>query len=306
MSMALMAAMAGRRRDDRGRYMEGGNDRRMDGGYERPEDNNSRMNEPEMRRRRDSRGRYMEEGGSRMEYDGNRGNYGRMEQGGGNTSHYWPWPEPHIPPYLDHPDMREERNTRGADRRDYRRSAAHEGDPSMMRDRNIVNIRDYQDRRRIGFGENRMEDDDDEGEEDMRQYGRRYNPDRMSMGRSSQQSHQMGRSESEGDSEHLTREEAEKWVKGMKSEDGKIGGRWPYQEIRQYAGNFGVQGEEKIVEFFAVMNALATDYGKVAKKYGVDKVDFWADLAKAFIHDKDANPGKVKTYYECIAKKDDD
>lgn len=316
MSMGFMvAAAASRKRDDRGRYMEGNQGNRMDGGYDRPEGNYPRMgDEPEMRRRRDSRGRYMEGGGgSRMEYDGNRGNYGRMEQGGGNTSHYWPWPEPHIPPYLDQPDMREERNIRPG--RERRRSE-YEGGAEMrmmperdyppMRDRNIVNIRDYQDRRRIGFGANRMEDDDDEGEEDMRQYGRRYNPDRMSMGRSSQQSHQMGRSESEGDSEHLTREEAEKWVKGMKSEDGKVGGRWPYQEIRQYAGNFGIQGEEKIVEFFAVMNALETDYGKVAKKYGVDKVDFWADLAKAFIHDKDANPGKVKMYYECIAKKDED
>lgn len=54
------------------------------------------------------------------------------------------------------------------------------------------------------------------------------------------------------------------------------------------------------------MNALATDYGKVAKKFGVDKVDFWAELAKAFIRDKDANYSKVKMYYECIAKKDDD
>lgn len=269
--MGFMIAAASRPRDDRGRYAEGDEGRRMEGGY------GGQMtmgNAPEMRRRRDSRGRYMEQdGGSRMAYEGNPG---RMEYGGEARM----WPEPHIPPYLDGPGMM---------------------DTHGRRDSNIVNIRDYQDKRRIGFGMNRMED----GEEDMdmRHYGRRFNPDRMSMGRSEHQPHMMGGSE--GDEDHLSREDAEKWVKSMKSEDGKTGGRWPLNEIKQYAGNFGVHGDE-VVEFFAVMNALYTDYCKVAKKYGVDKVDFWADLAKAFMHDKDAGEGKVKKYYECIAKHDDD
>ena len=247
--MGFMIAASSRPREDRG------NDHST---------TYSRMDEPEMRRKRDSRGRYMEDD-SRMEA-------------------YRPWPEPHMPPYLDRTN-------------EDRRMAE-----SPMRDKNIVNIRDYQDKRRIGFGMNRMEDDEED--EDMRQYGRRYNPDRMTMGRSSHQPYMMGGAE--GDDEHLTRDEAEKWVRGMKSEDGKTGGRWPLNEIKQYAGNFGIHGEEEIIEFFAVMNALYTDYCKVAKKYGVDKVDFWADLAKAFMHDKDAGEGKVKKYYECIAKHDDE
>lgn len=245
------------------------------GNYNRMDSGQMTMgNAPEMRRRRDSRGRYMEhDGGSRMAYESDPG---RMEYGGEARM----WPEPHIPPYLDGPGMM---------------------DTQGRRDSNIVNIRDYQDKRRIGFGMNRMDGEEDM---DMRHYGRRFNPDRMSMGRSEHQTQMMGGSE--GDEDQLSREDAEKWVKSMKSEDGKTGGRWPYQEIRQYAGNFGIQGEDKIVEFYAVMNALYTDYCKVAKKYGVDKVDFWADLAKAFIHDKDAGEGKVKKYYECIAKHDDD
>jgi hypothetical protein len=245
-----------RRRDSRGRYMEGN-------------DHSTYMEyyEPEMRRRRDSRGRYMEdEDGPRMTYEGNQGR---------NESAYRPWPEPHIPPYLDKPE-------------------------GNMRDRNVINIRDYQDKRQIGFDMN------DERGREMRQYGRRYNPDRMSMYEAPEkQKHQEGRADHQEDG-RLTREEAEEWVKGMKSEDGKTGGRWPYQEIKQYASNFGIHGEEEVVEFFAVMNALATDYGKVARKYGVDKVDFWADLAKAFIHDKDAVPDKVRVYYECIAQKDEE
>lgn len=273
--MGFMIAAASRPRDERGRYAEGDEGRRMGNDHSTHMGGYDRMEAPEMRRRRDSRGRYMEdEGGSRIAYEGNQS---RMEYG--NESAYRPWPEPHIPPYLDNEKRMND----------------------TMRDRNIVNIRDYQDKRRIGFGMNRMDGEEDM---DMRHYGRRFNPDRMSMGRSEHQPQMMGGSEGEDD-EHLSREDAEKWVKGMKSEDGKTGGRWPLNEIKQYAGNFGVHGDE-VVEFFAVMNALYTDYCKVAKKYGVDKVDFWADLAKAFMHDKDAGEGKVKKYYECIAKHDDD
>lgn len=292
MSMALMVAMASRkgedqenwnegnggnyarmdgdmemrrRRDERGRFMEGDVDMRMGndhsthmGGYDRPE---NRMDTPEMRRRRDSRGRYMEgEDGQRMAYDGNR-------------AAMRPWPEPHIPPYGD----------------------------ARMRDSNVVNIRDYKDKRRIGF---ESVTDDEDGGADMRQYGRRYDPDRQSVrmhyGKQEQGHHQMGYAE--GDEEHLTAEEAEEWVHGMKSEDGRKGGRWELQDIRRYAENYGVKPDE-VVEFYAVLNALATDYGKVAKKFGVDRMEYWAEMAKAFMHDKDAQPGKVKLYYECIAKK---
>lgn len=140
---------------------------------------------------------------------------------------------------------------------------------------------------------------------DMRQYGRRYDPNRMHMPRGESRDMQRGHAEDAEDGK-LTREEAEKWVKGMKSEDGKNGPRWSFDQINQYAGNFGIQGEENVIEFFAVMNALASDYGKVARKHGVDKVDFYADMAKAFMHDKDAVPDKVRVYYECIAKHDDD
>lgn len=281
MSMGFMIAASSRNRDSRGRYMDDhrmGNDHSTHmGGYDRPMDN---YDGPEMRRRRDSRGRYMEgDEGNRMAYEDNR-------------EAYRPWPEPHIPPYLDRPGMMEGNIRPGTERRNM------EAEPYKMRDHNVVNIRDYQDRRRIGFGAN-----EEEGEE-MRHYGRRYDPNRMHMGRSHGGEMDHGYAE-EGESGKLTREEAEKWVRGMKSEDGKTGPRWQFDQIKQYAGNFGIQGDE-VVEFFAIMNALASDYGKVARKHGVDKVDFYADMAKAFMHDKDAVPDKVRVYYECIAKHDDD
>lgn len=89
----------------------------------------------------------------------------------------------------------------------------------------------------------------------------------------------------------------------MRKENGSKGERWSLDEIKQYAGGFGVEGREKIVEFFAVINAMYSDYCKVAKQHGVDNINFYADMAKAFMDVPDAKDGKVKMYYECIAKK---
>lgn len=103
-------------------------------------------------------------------------------------------------------------------------------------------------------------------------------------------------------SDHLTKAEAESWVRSMRDGEGHRGGRWTLAEIKQYAGNFGVTGDEEIIDFYAAMNAMATDYGEVAKAHGVDNVDFYADMAKAFLHDRDAVQGKIKRYYEDIAE----
>jgi len=148
---------------------------------------------------------------------------------------------------------------------------------------------------------------------DMREYGRRYRPPQDNMGSRREESRGrmeerepmigFGESYEEGQGKHLTEEEAKRWVKSMRKEDGSKGERWSLDEIKQYARNFGIEGKEKIVEFFAVINAMYSDYCKVAKQHGVDNVNFYADMAKAFMDDPDAKDGKVKMYYECIAKK---
>lgn len=104
---------------------------------------------------------------------------------------------------------------------------------------------------------------------------------------------------------HLTREQAEHWVQNMHSSD-HHGGKWKFDEIKQYAQNYGVTGEQKVIDFFAIMNAMYSDYHKVARKFGVDKTDFYAELAKAFLDDDDAVEGKARVYYECIAGGMDD
>lgn len=138
---------------------------------------------------------------------------------------------------------------------------------------------------------------------DMRTYGRRFSPENNTP-HPRQIGFQQGNHQQE-DGQHLTREQAEQWVQSMRSGDHR-GGKWKYDEIRQYAQNYGVTGEQKVIDFFAVMNAMYSDYHKVARKFGVDKTDFYAELAKAFLDDDDAVEGKARVYYECIAGGMDD
>lgn len=232
-------------------------------------------NAPEMRRRRDSRGRYMEGGGGgRMAYEDNQG---RMEYGG-NESAYRPWPEPHIPPYLDRPDMREGNIQPGRERR-------MEEEPYRMRDRNIISIRDYQDRRKIGFGENRMH------------YGGEDHMDKHRMG----DAHHMGAYPM---TEKLTMEEATEWVEGMKNTDPDhpTGEKWTMEQIKPIATKHGFTSPDKQIEFWAVMNMMYSDYCETAKKHGVSTMDFYADMAKAWMHDKDAVENKTAAYIEYCTK----
>lgn len=53
----------------------------------------------------------------------------------------------------------------------------------------------------------------------------------------------------------------------------------------------------------AMESMTYSDFGEMAKRYNVATPDFFADMAKAFLLDKDAVDGKVARYYRCIVKK---
>lgn len=286
MSMGFMVAMAGRRSQQEGNQrnrMEGGNNSRAEGNYGAY----SRMEEePEMRRRRDERGRYMEgEGGSRMEYDDNQGNYSRMEDSpemrrrrdsrgrymeSGTSARYAPWPDPHMPPYGEEPEMQDPSATRNGERRQMEA-------PVHMRDRNIVNIRDYQDKRRIGFGENRsMHHGGGSREEKKPQEG--------------------GTRRMESGGERLSREKAEKWVRRMQGDDPKSHGEmWTYEDAKRLAEERDLPTEgQDMVDFYVALNMVYNDYCKVAKEHGVDTEEYYADLAQAWLYDRDGKPPTEK------------
>ena len=56
-------------------------------------------------------------------------------------------------------------------------------------------------------------------------------------------------------------------------------------------------------EFYAILNSIYSDYSKVAKKYNVGgSIDFYVDMAKAFLDDKDAGPDKLAKYYQYVVR----
>lgn len=99
----------------------------------------------------------------------------------------------------------------------------------------------------------------------------------------------------------MTKEMAEEWTKNMKNEDGSKGPHWKIDQVKQVMTQKGVQYDPW--EFFAVMNALYSDYCSVFKKHGVNTVDMYFDLACAWLNDTDAMPNKASLYYENIVKK---
>lgn len=104
----------------------------------------------------------------------------------------------------------------------------------------------------------------------------------------------------QGYSEGMDMETAKEWTKHMKNEDGTKGPHWSMEQVKQLVNQRKLDVDE--VEFFAVLNAMYSDYCKVAKKHNVNNMDFYVDLAMAWLQDEDAVPDKAMMYYECIVK----
>lgn len=104
----------------------------------------------------------------------------------------------------------------------------------------------------------------------------------------------------------ITREDAERWVSEMRNEDPAKpeGGKWSIDQAKPYAQKHGIRTDgPQFFEFYVMMNAMYSDYSEVAKKFNAATPDFFAEMAKAFIMDRDAKPGKVAAYFENLVEK---
>lgn len=99
----------------------------------------------------------------------------------------------------------------------------------------------------------------------------------------------------------MSREKAQKWTRHMKNADGSSGEHWTYEQTEQVRKREAAEGDP--AEFYATMNMLWSDYGEVARKFGVDKPEFWAELSEAFLVDEDAAPEKLERYYRYVVGK---
>ena len=101
--------------------------------------------------------------------------------------------------------------------------------------------------------------------------------------------------------EHLTMDQAKKWVGAMQNADGTTGPHWSYEAA------FQLMSSRKITchstDFWVTLCMMYSDYCAVAKEYGADTPAFYADMAAAFLHDKDAVDDKLVEYWEHISKR---
>ena len=79
----------------------------------------------------------------------------------------------------------------------------------------------------------------------------------------------------------------------------KDGAHWEIEQTRPFMAPRGITCEAW--EWAAVMNMMYSDYCKAARKNSVDRPEFYADLAAAFLDDKDAPEDKAGRYYHSIA-----
>lgn len=116
----------------------------------------------------------------------------------------------------------------------------------------------------------------------------------MEMHGGGQAAHKMGHGGSmEQESRHLDQHTAKEWV-----ED--IGECFSMEETMEALKKRKCKCEP--LEFWVMVNAMKSDYPKLAAKYGVDHLDFYADMAVEWLEDRDAKPGKAMNYWKHIVK----
>lgn len=164
---------------------------------------------------------------------------------------------------------------------------------------------------------NEMRDYRNEGEnrrggyrDEMEGYGNRYQAEnRMESREEYPKPHLLPRKQpvgfQSGAEQHskpkpIDRKVAHEWIESMKSED-EQGAPWTNEEdVKPFMMQVKFEGNP--AEFWAIMNAVYTDYSHVARRYGINKPEFYAELAKAWLEDEDAVPDKAAIYYDCIVK----
>lgn len=103
----------------------------------------------------------------------------------------------------------------------------------------------------------------------------------------------------------FTEDDAKAWTARMKNADGTTGPHWTMEQTTAVAESMGIQAP--VVPRWAwgvTMNMMYSDYYPVAVEFGLNRPEFYAALAKAFLLDKDG-PGpeqKLMAYYEHIAR----
>lgn len=105
----------------------------------------------------------------------------------------------------------------------------------------------------------------------------------------------------------MTKADAEAWAARMENEDGTTGPHWGVDQTTAIAESMGMTWEKVSRPcWWITMNMMYSDYSSVAEKYGVSIAEFYADMARAFLMDKDGPGAKEKLgayYYGIVNSK---
>lgn len=105
----------------------------------------------------------------------------------------------------------------------------------------------------------------------------------------------------------FTEQDAAAWSAMLRNEDGTTGPHWAVDQTTAIAESMGMTWEKVSRPcWWITMNMMYSDYSGVAEKYGVSIAEFYADMARAFLMDKDGPGAKKKlgAYYHGIVEKE--
>lgn len=91
-----------------------------------------------------------------------------------------------------------------------------------------------------------------------------------------------------------------KWMEELENSDGSTGAKWTKEQTDEIMRRSAVKCDP--TEFYAAINMLYSDYGKVAHEFGVCHEPFFTKMAEAFLRDPDAVKDKLKEYWEHVVK----
>lgn len=105
---------------------------------------------------------------------------------------------------------------------------------------------------------------------------------------------------SSDDTGHFNKEMAMRWAQELENDDGTRGPHWDMEKAKQIMAQYGINVKPYIG--YIVLNMIYSDYSNVFKKRGVNDVETYACMAKAFIEDEDAKPieERLYNYYKYI------
>lgn len=106
----------------------------------------------------------------------------------------------------------------------------------------------------------------------------------------------------ESEASTFTEDDARRWTEHMENDNDSMGAHWTLEQTTAVANSIGVHVDPWI--WFAALNMEYSDNFDVAQKYGLDRPEYYADLAKAFLFDKDGGgpEAKIAGYYHGIVE----